>query len=148
MFLLLVAALAGNWSYEGFASEPVQPGPVKPESRAPGRIETVMPTLALVPSPPTPPASTVEVAPGSVVAAGPASAPKSPSTRTIKTDSPSHPILWRLADVGGEVWEHADREWLRYWVTYRNTRLAESRYEVVTPVLDGTCTSGRCKGAR
>jgi hypothetical protein len=74
------------------------------------------------------------------------------SPKTIEAKSPSRPTRWRLTDFAGQVWEHGDREWLRYWITYRNARLsvpqAAPRHELVAPPLEGTCTAGRCKRSR
>jgi hypothetical protein len=157
MLLLLIATLAGNWNYEGFVSDPAQPGPVKPESVKPESgvpvpLGTVMPSLAIVPAPPMTPASTVEIDPSPLVAACPSSVPTSLLPKTIEAKSPSRPKRWRLTDFAGQVWEHADREWLFCWITYRNARLAvpraAPRYELDAPWLEGTCTTGRCKRAR
>ena len=149
MFLLLIATLGGDWSYEGFASEPARPGSVKREPAAPAPHATVMSSPAAVPLAPTPPAATVELGVRPAVAVKPATDPKSSPPKRVKADEPTRTMPWRLADVSGQVWEHANPDWLHYWVTYRNARLAASR---VAPRSDpgnvpteGACTSGRCE---
>jgi hypothetical protein len=77
---------------------------------------------------------------------------RKPPPKTIRSTAPTRPMLWRLADASGQVWEHADPDWLRCWVTYRNGRVAVSRVApqsdpVATPP-GGACTSGRCRPAR
>jgi hypothetical protein len=179
MLWLILAALVGNWRYEGFASDPARPTPVVPKPVVPEPVvpkpvvpEPVVPE-PVVPEPVAPepiapespaeepqaplplPASPVGVDDRPVPTAGaPAPAPSVPKSMPprllIKPQAPVRPapVSWRLVDVRGQVWEHADRDWLRHWVAHRNASLTgywiTPWYEPVPAPADGPCPSGRC----
>lgn len=123
MTLVVLGALAG-WQYEGFVGDP----------------DTNLPaSTRVVKSGYDSQESTEELSPP----------PRSDVTRRVavpdiqldlnaRSASPvveasvvplSPPRKWRLADNSGQVWEHADREWLSRWVQARNqTLLAAPTY--------------------
>jgi hypothetical protein len=177
MLWLIIATLVGNWRYEGFASDPARPTPVVPRPVVPEPVvpkpivpEPVVPEpVAPEPiapespaeEPPAPlplPASPMGVDDRPVPTAGaPApspSVPKSVPPRPIQPQAPIRPapVIWRLVDVRGQVWEHADRDWLRHWVAHRNASLTgywiTPWYEPVRAPADGPCPSGRCRRPR
>src|SRR4051794_12412012 len=108
MLLLLVTALVGQWRYEGFTSAPAGAGPE--------------PAARLVPT----------VAAPAVVPPTPTSTPPPPN---VKVDAPAPPTLWRLADAGGQIWEHANPEWLRFWVGEHNASLTLDEGRPRTPIV-------------
>jgi hypothetical protein len=172
MLWLIIAALVGNWRYEGFASDPARPTPVVPEPVVPKPVvpEPVVPE-PVVPEPVAPePVAPEPIAPDSPAVEPPAplplpvspvgvddrpvppasapSVPKSAPPKPIKPQAPIRPapVLWRLVDVRGRVWEHADRDWLRHWVAHRNASLTgywiTPWYEPVRAPADESCYSG------
>lgn len=108
MKALLLAALLAGWSYGGFTEDPGD-----------------------APAPKPGPDSRPDIFPPAAKPArkhGPPPPPHAPAS------FPAAPRVWRLADARGQVWEHADPDWLRRWVESRNRQLAPA----------APCVTGRC----
>jgi hypothetical protein len=143
MLFVLVATLLADWRYEGFASDPARPEPVKadPAQRPPAVVlphpgeavapAQVVPPPAPAPLPAPPPAPTAPAEAESPPVADPRlpsvppPAPRKPGP--LRVDAPSQPSHWHLADLSGQVWESPDPDRLRRWVAYRNASLAVAR---------------------
>lgn len=114
--LLLLAATAiaqspASWGYDGFAADTVKAvSPAPPEDDRDRNPFIVDPD----PAPPPPP----DVAPP------PPYVPPPPPPAPAPEPPAPPPTLYQLADAWGQVWTHADPEYLRQWVAQRNAQLA------------------------
>ncbi len=127
--MLCVASLAlaalGPWTYAGFLAEPSPPPPPPSptvSSPAPPPIPSSRPEADSQPS-----AASVEseVFPRLEVETPRAKKPE-PEPPVAPSSAPPA-IQYRMADLGGQVWEHPDPTWLRTFVLDRNRRFFGSR---------------------
>jgi hypothetical protein len=146
----IIAALAlGGWGYGGFLDEPSSPMPPAasapaPQPPEPGPLTRQEPRPPEVPREtviPKPPAASLTQEPASE----PATRPVVVATPVVKPEparpavSQLPPVVYRLADSAGQVWEHADPNWLRTFVEERNRSI------VIAPAfLPTSCVGGRC----
>jgi outer membrane biosynthesis protein TonB len=146
MKTLIAAAALASWGYSGFATDPT-----KPQASRPGASPTLPAAPPVAPKPEAPPAP----------AAAPTPAPTKPPVSSPPRDSrpaaapkasappaPARPTVWRLSDASGQVWEHADAEWLRRWVSSRNASLTARRAAPPVSYAASACSSGRCPRPR
>jgi hypothetical protein len=149
--LFAAAILAVPWSYVGFMGDPQEP-----QTRlatAPSR-PTQAASMETIPDAGIKPPAHLKVRPAAKLDAVSRSS-TAPSSRPAPTSMPaSPPILYRLADSNGKVWEHEDPVWLRRWVESRNASLLATppavrfetpmRFEAPVIPFAPSCTSGRC----
>lgn len=119
----LAAAALGPWTYAGFVTD-ADPPKVSP-SAASTRVErpsgsVVIPTVATVPA---------------ALAIPPSVAPPVLAARR----SGASDLRYRLADATGQVWEHADPNWLQSFVASRDSQA--SRFVRLRPA----CAGGTCR---
>jgi len=116
--IALLALATTPWTYAGFVADPAPPSPP--------------PAPAVIPAPPAAP-STPSVSP--TAAPEPATTtvvppipPILPVPPVVAAVAPTpHPVHYRLADVSGQLWEHADPAALQAFVQDRNRQLLGSR---------------------
>lgn len=67
----------------------------------------------------------------------------SPVRATLPNQQPvPAPRLYRLADLSGQVWTHADPRWLASYVAQRNVAITAQWAR--SPIFAGGCANGRC----
>ena len=136
MFTILLLTAIDGWGYEGFASEP---GPVPQTRTTPETKPAAPPAPPAVPPPvvPPPPPATTET-------------PKAkPSAKAVAPPPPraaAPPVVpqYRLADATGQVWQHADADWLRRWVASRNAAVRPVTTYAGPRATAPACANGRC----
>lgn len=145
MISIFALAALGPWSYAGFLSNPNPPDPTPaPPASTPAIPAPVGPRPkppVPVPDAPKPPVP-VPVAPKRPVVTP--AAPKAPVVpRVDPAPAPAAPARYRLADAGGQAWEHADPVYLRGFVDARNRSLAPQIFWSWPPGAS-RCVGGRC----
>ncbi len=123
MTSILALAALGSWSYAGFLAEP-SPTPTPPPASAPDRPAVDVPDDDPAEEPEDEPEEQPEASP---------TAP----TATL-------PTRYRLADAGGQVWEHPDPAYLKSFVEARNRQSVQQRYYQPLGARPASCAGGRC----
>ena len=112
--VVFTLAAVSSWTYPGFLARPAAtPAPTPPPAVPAGSPSSspANPILPVVIDPPVDP---------------PVAPPIRPTPETTGPDAaqaPTEPPRYQLADISGQVWEHADLAWLQEFVGDRNRRL-------------------------
>ena len=119
MTSILALAALGSWTYAGFLAEPT-------------------------PAPPTPPPASAPIRPIDVESKTAPSSKPEPSHEAPPVQAATTPTRYRLADAGGQVWEHADPAYLRSFVETRNRSSVRQPYFQLLRAPSSRCAYGRC----
>jgi outer membrane biosynthesis protein TonB len=133
MTSILALAAIGSWTYAGFLAEPTSTLPTPTPPPAPTRPADVEPKVEPASNPAPEPEEESEEEPE------PEQKPEAPAVPTATL-----PTRYRLADAGGQVWEHADPVYLRSFVEARNRSFVQQRYYQPLRARSARCANGRC----